>query len=119
MFSQLRLSETLCSGYFAMLGTLSGDPKGLQMLDRWRMINMMYHIIDLKQRPDLIKLLLSNFDYSLHGHPRVLLSKALTAGCKDVRIHATNVLRRYSSRLSLKSASTQGVLDSKWAIQLL
>lgn len=80
---------------------------------------MMYHIIDLKQRPDLIKLLLSNFDYSLHGHPRVLLSKALTAGCKDVRIHATNVLRRYSSRLSLKSASTQSVSDSKWAIQLL
>src|SRR3984957_13250779 len=114
MFSQLRLSETLCSGYFAMLGTLSGDHKGLQMLDRWRMINMMYHIIDLKQRPDLIKLLLSNFNYSLHGHPRVLLSKALTAGCKDVRIHSTNVLRRYSSR-----APTQGVGDSKWAIQLL
>lgn len=119
MFSQLRLSETLCSGYFAMLGTLSGDPKGLQMLDRWRMINMMYHIIDLKQRPDLIKLLLSNFDYSLHGHPRVLLSKALTAGCKDVRIHSTNVLRRYSSRSSSNPTTTQGVSDSKWAIQLL
>ena len=80
---------------------------------------MMYHIIDLKQRPDLIKLLLSNFDYSLHGHPRVLLSKALTAGCKEVRIHSTNVLRRYSTRSSSKSSATQGVGDSKWAIQLL
>jgi rapamycin-insensitive companion of mTOR len=119
MFSQIRLSETLCSGYFAMLGTLSGDHKGLQMLDRWRMINMMYHIIDLKQRPDLIKLLLSNFDYSIHGHPRVLLSKALTAGAKEVRIHSTNVLRRYSSRSNSKTAKTQGVSDSKWAIQLL
>lgn len=119
MFSQVRLSETLCSGYFAMLGTLSSDYKGLQMLDRWRMINMMYHIVDLKQRPDLVKLLLSSFDYSLHGHPRVLLSKSLTAGSKDVRIHATNVLRRYSSRLSPKSSPTQGVGDSKWAIQLL
>ncbi|KAI9740727.1 MAG: hypothetical protein M1818_004692 [Claussenomyces sp. TS43310] len=119
MFSQLRLSETLCSGYFAMLGTLSGDPRGLQMLDRWRMVNMMYHIIDLKQRPDLIKLLLSSFDYSLHGHPRVLLSKALTAGSKDVRIHGTNVLRRYSSRYQPKASSSQGVGDSKWAIQLL
>lgn len=119
MFSQLRLSETLCSGYFAMIGTLSGDPKGLQMLDRWRMINMMYHIIDLKQRPDLIKLLLSNFDYSLHGHPRVLLSKALTAGSKDVRIHSTNVLRKYSSRSSSRAIPIQGVGDSKWAIQLL
>jgi rapamycin-insensitive companion of mTOR len=83
------------------------------------MINMMYHIIDLKQRPDLTRLLLSNFDYSIHGHPRVLLSKALTAGCKEVRIHSTNVLRRYSTRSSSKSATTQGVSDSKWAIQLL
>jgi len=102
-----------------MLGVLSGDPKGLQMLDRWRMINMMYHIIDLKQRPDLIKLLLSNFDYSLHGHPRVLLSKALTAGSKEIRIYATNVLRRYSSRARPNGQGGQGVSDSKWAIQLL
>lgn len=119
MFSPSRLSETLCSGYFAMLGTLTGDAKGLQMLDRWRMVNMMYHIIDLKQRPDLIKILLSNFDYSLHGHPRVLLSKALTGGTKDVRIHATNVLRRYSSRYQPKGPPSQGIGDSKWAIQLL
>jgi rapamycin-insensitive companion of mTOR len=102
-----------------MLGTLSGDPKGLQMLDRWRMINMMYHIIDLKQRPDLIKLLLSNFDYSLQGHPRVLLSKALTAGSKEIRIFATNVLRKYSSRSRPNGSANQGVGDSKWAIQLL
>ncbi|KAF4637249.1 hypothetical protein G7Y89_g821 [Cudoniella acicularis] len=119
MFSKERLSETLCCGYFAMLGTLSGDVKGLQMLDRWRMINMMYHIIDLKQRPDLIKLLLSNFDYSLQGHPRVLLSKALTAGSKEIRIHATNVLRKYSKGSKPNGTTTQGVSDSKWAIQLL
>lgn len=119
MFSKERLQETLCCGYFAMLGTMSGDLKGLQMLDRWRMINMMYHIIDLKQRPDLIKLLLSNFDYSLPGHPRVLLSKALTAGSKEIRIYATNVLRKYSSRSRTNGPGNQGVGDSKWAIQLL
>ena len=119
MFSKERLQETLCSGYFAMIGTMSGDPKGLQMLDRWRMINMMYHIVDLKQRPDLVKLLLSNFDYNLQGHPRVLLSKALTAGSKDIRIHATNVLRKYSSRSRPNGSSNQGVGDSKWAIQML
>jgi len=100
-----------------MLGVLSGEPKGLQMMERWRMFNMMYHIIDLKQRPDLIKLLLTNFDYSLQGHPRVLLSKALTAGTKDIRIHATNSLRKYTTRPRLNSP--QGVGDSKWAIQLL
>jgi rapamycin-insensitive companion of mTOR len=119
MFSKVRLTSTLCSGYFAILGTLTSDNKGLLMLDRWRMINMMYHIIELKDRPDLIKLLLSSFDYSLQGHPRVLLSKALTSGTKEVRIHATNVLRRYSSRSQSNNPLKQGVGDSKWAIQLL
>ena len=119
MFAKERLTETVCSGYFAMLGVLTSDHRGLQMLDRWRMINMMYHIFDIKERPDLIKLLLSNFDYSLHGHPRVLLSKALTAGGKDIRIYATNVLRKYSSRSRSKLSGAQGVSDSKWAIQLL
>jgi rapamycin-insensitive companion of mTOR len=119
MFSKERLADTCCSGYFSMLGVLSGDSRGLQLLDRWRMINMMYHIIDLKQRPDLIKLLLSNFDYSLMGHPRVLLSKALTAGSKEIRTHATNVLRRYSGRTRPNGTANQGVGDSKWAIQLL
>ncbi|KIM94882.1 hypothetical protein OIDMADRAFT_134612 [Oidiodendron maius Zn] len=119
MFSKERLSDTCCSGYFNMLGVLSGDSTGLKLLDRWRMINMMYHIIDLKQRPDLIKLLLSNFDYSQMGHPRVLLSKALTGGSKEIRTHATNVLRRYSGRFRPNGPANQGVGDSKWAIQLL
>ena len=97
MFSKDRLTDTLCAGYFSMLGVLSSDPKGLNMMERWRMFNMMYHIAELKQRPDLVKLLLTNFDYSLHGHPRVLLSKALTAGTKDIRIHATMSRGRSSS----------------------
>ncbi|KAL0473922.1 Rapamycin-insensitive companion of mTOR, N-term domain-containing protein [Neurospora intermedia] len=118
MFARDRLTDTLCGGYFPMLGILTGDQKGIQMLDRWRIFNMMYRIVDLKQRPDIIKLMLANFDYSLHGHPRVLLSKALTAGTKDIRIDATNALRKYATRPRI---STQGQepSDSKWAIQLL
>ncbi|KAI1144131.1 Rapamycin-insensitive companion of mTOR, N-term-domain-containing protein [Hypoxylon sp. FL0543] len=118
MFSKDRLTDTLCGGYFPMIGVLSSDPKGLQMLERWRIFNMMYHIVDFKQRPDLIKLLLANLDYSLQGHPRVLLSKALTAGTKDMRIHATNVLRKYATRQRV-TPNGQVISDSKWAIQLL
>ncbi|KAI1432738.1 Rapamycin-insensitive companion of mTOR, N-term-domain-containing protein [Xylaria sp. CBS 124048] len=118
MFATERLSDTLCGGYFAMIGVLSGDPKGVQMLERWRIFNMMYHIIDFKQRPDLIKLILTNLDYSLQGHPRVLLSKALTASTKDMRIHATNVLRKYTISQRIAS-SGQIISDAKWAIQLL
>ena len=49
-----------------MLGTLSGDPQGLIMIGRWRMINMFYRIIELKDRDDLIQLLLGNMDFSLY-----------------------------------------------------
>lgn len=119
MFAKDRLVDTLCGGYLPMIGILSSDPRGLQMMERWRMFNMMYHIVDLKQRPDLIKLLLSNFDYTVNGHQRVLLSKALTAGTKDIRIHATNVLRKYAVRTSSATSASHSVGDSKWAIKLL
>jgi rapamycin-insensitive companion of mTOR len=119
MFSKERLSETLCYGYFTMIGTLASDQKGLQLLDRWKIFNMVYHILKEQARPDLIKVLLSNLDYSLQGHPRIILSTALTGESKDIRIHATNILRRYSSRYRSKATSNQGVGDSKWAIQLL
>ncbi|KAG6102116.1 hypothetical protein E4U31_003457 [Claviceps sp. LM219 group G6] len=119
MFSNDRLTDTLCGGYFPMLGVLSSEPKGLLLLERWRMFNMMYHIADFKQRPDLIKLLLSNFDYGLHGHPRVLLSKSLTAGTKDIRIHATNALRKCTMGPVAAMDGDGELSDSKWAIRLL
>ncbi|KAL2182013.1 Rapamycin-insensitive companion of mTOR, N-term-domain-containing protein [Thermothelomyces heterothallicus CBS 202.75] len=118
MFSKDRLADTLCGGYFPMLGVLSADVKGMQMLDRWRIFNMLYRILDLKQRPDLIKLMLSNFDYSLQGHPRVLLSKALTAGTKEIRIYATNALRKYTTHPRVGPHGSEAS-DSRWAIQLL
>ena len=58
------------------------------------MINMFYHIMDLVERDDLIKILLGSMDFSLcvrlleryyqanfnrDSHLRVMLSKALTA----------------------------------------
>lgn len=97
-----------------MLGVLSAEPRGLEMLSRWRMFNMMYHILEHNQRPDLVKLLLSSFDYSLLGHPRVLLQKALIGGTKEIRIYATNILRKFVSNPKESTAS-----NCKWAITVL
>ncbi|KAL0931355.1 cytosolic regulator pianissimo [Colletotrichum truncatum] len=119
MFSPGRLQSTLCAGYFPMLGVLSGDPKGLELLQRWRMFNMMYHILGHKQRPDLIKLLLSNFDYSIPGHHRVLIEQALTSGTREIRIIATNVLRKYATRPFDAAQPSHGKVDWKWAIEKL
>jgi hypothetical protein len=86
LFSREQMATTLSGGYFAMLGTLSSDPNGLAMMERWHMLNMFYHIIELRDRDDLIQTLVGNLDYSQESHLRVLLSKALTTGSKDIRI---------------------------------
>ena len=120
LFSVDRITDTLAGGYFAMLGTLSSDPKGLVMLERWRMVNMFYHILDLDARDDLIKILLSSMDFSLDSHLRVILSKALTACHKNIRNFATRLLRKYATAppadINGQARSSEG---SEWAIRLL
>ena len=120
VFSANRVSETLSGGYFAILGVLSGDPRGLNMIERWRMINMFYHIMDLEGRDDLVQALLGNMDFSLDSHLRVMLSKALTACPKGIRIYATKLLRKYVTMTTeSKRNHTREHVRCEWAIRLL
>ncbi|EAS33319.3 cytosolic regulator Pianissimo [Coccidioides immitis RS] len=95
VFSRNQMMDTLSWGYFAMLGTLSSDPNGLHMMERWHMLNMFYHIVELNDRSDLVQAILANMDFTLDSQLRLMLLKALTIGTKDIRIFATRVLRKY------------------------
>ena len=122
LFSVYRVSETLTNGYFALLGALSSDPKGLQMIERWRMINMFYHIMDLDGREDLVRVLLSNVDFSLDSHFRVMLSKALTSCPKSIRIYSTKLLRKYATAVPSQESGrgqARNPNGPEWAIRLL
>ena len=119
LFSPYRVSETLAGGYFALLGALSSDPKGIQMIERWHMINMFYHIMELDGREDLIRILLSNMDFSLDSHLRVMLSKALTSCTKSVRIYSTRLLRKYTTSLTQGAGQDLSQEGCEWAIRLL
>ena len=120
LFSPYKVSETLTGGYFAILGALSSDSKGLRMIERWRMINMFYHIMELDQRDDLIRALLSNMSFSLDSHLRVLLSKALTACPKNIRIYATRSLRKYAIAPQQETTEQFNHPNGpEWAIRLL
>jgi hypothetical protein len=115
LFSSSRLQETIVGGYFAMWGALSKEASGLLILERWRIFNMFYHIIELRDRDDLIKALLSGMDFTLDSHLRIILSKAMTSCSKDTRIFSTRLLRKCATlRLTDTSART-----SEWAIRLL
>ena len=119
LFSPYRVSETLTGGYFALLGALSSDLQGLQMIERWRMINMFYHIMELDGREDLIRILLSNMDFSLDSHLRVMLSKALTSCPKSVRIYSTKLLRKYATSQTRGANQDMRQGGCEWAIRLL
>ncbi|KAH7139446.1 Rapamycin-insensitive companion of mTOR, N-term-domain-containing protein [Dendryphion nanum] len=116
MFQRERMNETLTGGYFALLGALTKDTKGVQILERWRVLNMFYHIVELNDRDDLIRTLLSNMDYSLDGHLRIILSKAMTSGSKEIRIFSTRLLRKYATKPMQDSESAS---IAEWAIKLL
>ena len=84
------------------------------------MINMFYHIMDLEDRDDLTQALLANMDFSLDSHLRVMLSKALTACSKSIRIFATRLLRKYVTTTRQDGFDqTCEPSGCEWAIRLL
>ncbi|EJU03152.1 hypothetical protein DACRYDRAFT_78031 [Dacryopinax primogenitus] len=92
IFSKKRVEDTLTYGYFEMLGTLSQFSEGIELLQRFRIFTAFYHLSELKSREDLIKGMIEHLDYSRDGHPRIVLSKALTSSYKHIRKYATEHL---------------------------
>jgi rapamycin-insensitive companion of mTOR len=120
LFSRQMMNNGLSTGYFAMVGSLSQDPRGLVMMERLHIFNMFYHIIELKDRDDLIQAIIGNLDFALDSHLRVMLSKVLTTGSKDMRIFATKLLRKYAvGNAPNVDVPTTSVRSADWVIRLL
>lgn len=111
LMSKSRLEETLTSGYFDMIGTLTNSAEGIRLMERFKMFTTLYHLSELRSRDDLIKAVIENVDYSIDGHPRVVLSKALTSTYKHVRLFATKQLAELIRRKAPEA--------SEWMIWLL
>ncbi|TIB81103.1 hypothetical protein E3Q22_01432 [Wallemia mellicola] len=110
IFSRNRLEDTLCIGYFEMIGTISKTPEGIELLEKHKIFTSFYHLSELRSREDLMKAIIEKLDYSNSGHPRIILSKALTASYKHVRQFATTHL----GELIISSAKS-----NEWALDLL
>ncbi|KDR82835.1 hypothetical protein GALMADRAFT_88557 [Galerina marginata CBS 339.88] len=92
IFSKKRVAETLTYGYLEMLGILSKTKDGIELLEKFHVFTAFYHLSELRSREDLIKGIMENLDYSIDGHPRIVLSKALTSSYKHIRLYATRHL---------------------------
>ncbi|OAP60237.1 hypothetical protein AYL99_05239 [Fonsecaea erecta] len=119
LFERHNMAETLSGGYFAMLGALSHSAEGMRLMEQWHMMDIFYHLVELKDRDDLVRALLGNMDYTLDTHLRVILSKALTSGVKDIRLFATKLLRRYAVGRVRYSSGLQDRSSSHWALRLV
>ncbi|CAG8523548.1 7861_t:CDS:10 [Ambispora leptoticha] len=111
LFSKERIETTLTSGYFTMLGVFSKSKEGVKLLEKFKIFNTFYHLSELRSREDLIKTIITNLDYTLDGHPRILLSKVMTSGYKQMRLYATKHLG-----IILRSSTKK---FSDWGIRLL
>ncbi|KAG0172866.1 hypothetical protein DFQ28_009870 [Apophysomyces sp. BC1034] len=92
IFSKERMETTLSSGYLTLLGTFSKHKEGVRMMEKFKIFSLFYQLSELRNRDDLKVAIITNMDYTLDGHPRVLLSKIMTSGYNPIRLFATQYL---------------------------
>lgn len=119
LFDRYSMTETLSGGYFAMLGALSANHEGVNVMEKWHMMDMFYHILERRDRDDLVRAILSSMDFSLDTHLRVMLSQALTSAFKDIRLFSTKLLRRYAVGRMNHSMGVQDSSSAHWALRLV
>ncbi|RUS19260.1 hypothetical protein BC937DRAFT_87759 [Endogone sp. FLAS-F59071] len=56
-----------------------------RLLEKFKIFNLLYHLSAMRSRDDLIIAMVTNLDYALDGHPRVILSKIMTSGYKVIK----------------------------------
>ncbi|KAG0275117.1 hypothetical protein BGZ95_009172, partial [Linnemannia exigua] len=111
IFSKEKMETTMTSGYFEMLGTLCRTRSGCRLLEKFKIFNLYYRLSELRSRDDISKKIITSMDYSMDGHPRVILSKIMTSGYKHIRLFATQHLGTV-----LKNDRGE---SSDWGIRLL
>ncbi|KAG9069606.1 hypothetical protein KI688_010510 [Linnemannia hyalina] len=111
IFSKEKMETTMTSGYFEMLGTLCRTRSGCRLLEKFKIFNLYYRLSELRSRDDIVKKIITSTDYSMDGHPRVILSKIMTSGYKHIRLFATQHL---GTVLKIERGES-----SDWGIRLL
>ncbi|KAN0036442.1 hypothetical protein ACTFIV_001735 [Dictyostelium citrinum] len=106
-----KVLKTMSREYFTMLGTLSSNLLGLEILARNNIFDYIKPLAELPGRDDLSHLIMTSLDYNVNGASRTILQKILTSSSRVVRYLATKYLR-----FLLRS----GVQDfSNWGVELL
>jgi rapamycin-insensitive companion of mTOR len=89
IFSKERMESTLSREYFTFLGALQQTQVTRYVLRECALWTTYYALIELRGRDDIAKRILMTGNYYRDGHMRVILSKLLVAGYKEMRLFTT------------------------------
>ncbi len=86
-----KMVRTMVKEYFTLIGTLSGNTRGISILNETKIFSLLVPLIS-SGRSDLCKVIMMSMDYSQAGSSRVLLSKVLQNKTMPIRYLATRHL---------------------------
>lgn len=84
------MEKTLTKEYFTIIGELQKRSEGLRIMDDANIWSLYYSLIELRGREDILKIIMKTGYFEYDGHMRIIFSKLLTGGYKEMRAFATN-----------------------------
>ncbi|GAM19472.1 hypothetical protein SAMD00019534_026470 [Acytostelium subglobosum LB1] len=113
LLSQEKVLKTMAREYFTMLGTLSSQPNGLNIVNRHHIFDYLRPLAELSGRDDLSHAIITSLDYNLCGDSRLILQRTLTSSNSKVVV-------RYLATKYMRFLFRAGVQDfCHWGIEYL
>ncbi|KAJ2720271.1 hypothetical protein GGI07_004709 [Coemansia sp. Benny D115] len=113
-FSFARLQMTMSPGYFHFLSEIDRTLGGDSLLERSRLFDAYYQIVELPDQVLLIQYVLSSMSYATDGHARVVLRKVASSPHEALRMLVPSYLLYLASDVPCRPGSV-----SAWAIEVL
>ncbi|KAI7824489.1 Rapamycin-insensitive companion of mTOR, N-term-domain-containing protein [Kickxella alabastrina] len=113
-FSFARLQMTMSPGYFHFLSEIDRTVGGETLLERNRLFDAYYQVVEMPDQVLLIQYILSSMSYAAPGHARNILRKVSSSPHEPLRMLVPSYLLYLTSDTSCRPGSV-----TAWAIDVL
>ncbi|KAI9473341.1 hypothetical protein LPJ78_004685 [Coemansia sp. RSA 989] len=113
-FSFARLQMTMSPGYFHFLSEIDRSVGGDSLLERTRLFDAYYQVVELPDQVLLIQYILASMSYSTDGHARNILRKVASSPHETLRLLVPSFLLYLASDSPCRPGSV-----SAWVIEVL
>ncbi|KAJ2641616.1 hypothetical protein IW137_003020, partial [Coemansia sp. RSA 1287] len=113
-FSFARLQMTMSPGYFHFLSEIDRSVGGDSLLERTRLFDAYYRVVELPDQVLLIQYILASMSYTTDGHARNILRKVASSPHETLRLLVPSFLLFLASESPCRPGSV-----SAWVIEVL